>query len=299
VESFRRVIPSGEGDIIVAIARDITARKEAEEKIQRLNRVYAVLSGINALIVRVRGRDELFREACRIVVEAGRFRMAWIGVVDRETMKVEPVAWGGTAEAYFESAPLDVRSEVLEGRSLTGRAVREKTAVISNDVQNDARVAMKKQCAEHGINSLALMPLLVGGAAVGVLALYAGERGFFDDDEMKLLLELAGDISFALDYAQNQEKLDYLAYYDSLTGLANRTLFHERLVQYVSAAQIDQSKLALVFVDIDRFKAVNDSLGSRRGDELIKQVANASSAMRGRSAWRGSAPTASRSSGRV
>ena len=273
VESFRRVVPSGEGDIIVAIARDITARKGAEEKIQRLNRVYAVLSGINALIVRVRGRDELFREACRIVVEAGRFRMAWIGVVDRETMKVEPVAWGGTAEAYFESAPLDVKSEVLEGRSLTGRAVREKTAVISNDVQNDPRVAMKKQCAEHGINSLALMPLLVGGAAAGVLALYAGERGFFDDDEMKLLLELAGDISFALDYAQNQEKLDYLAYYDSLTGLANRTLFHERLVQYVSAAQIDQSKLALVFVDIDRFKAVNDSLGRQAGDELIKQVA--------------------------
>ncbi|HYS52090.1 MAG TPA: PAS domain S-box protein, partial [Burkholderiales bacterium] len=73
--------------------QDVTEHWLAEEKIHRLTRVYAVLSGINALIVRVRDRDELFREACRIGVEAGKFKLAWLGVVDREAARVKPVAW--------------------------------------------------------------------------------------------------------------------------------------------------------------------------------------------------------------
>ena len=71
-----------------SIGEDITERKEAEARIVYLNRVYAVLSGINTLIVRVRDRDELFREACRIAVEEGGFRMALIGIVDRSAMKI-------------------------------------------------------------------------------------------------------------------------------------------------------------------------------------------------------------------
>jgi diguanylate cyclase (GGDEF)-like protein len=90
---------------------------------------------------------------------------------------------------------------------------------------------------------------------------------------MKLLLELAGDVSFALDHIEKEEKLDYLAYYDSLTGLANRSLFHERLMQYVSAAQSDKSTLAVAVVDVDRFKTINDTLGRQAGDDLLRQIA--------------------------
>ena len=73
---------SGAGDVIgtASIGEDITEQKRAEIKIKRLNRVYAVLSGINTLIVRVRDRDELFREACRIAVESGQFPLAWVAV---------------------------------------------------------------------------------------------------------------------------------------------------------------------------------------------------------------------------
>ncbi len=80
---------------------DITDRKAAEARITHLNRVYAVLSGINTLIVRVHDRDELFREACRIAVEAGGFRMALIAIVDRSTMKIVPVASAGKDEALL------------------------------------------------------------------------------------------------------------------------------------------------------------------------------------------------------
>src|SRR3989475_443157 len=213
------------------------------------------------------------RGACRIAVEAGQFRMAWVGVVDRETKRVKPVAWGGEAEEFLASAPLSMSQSRAVGRGMSGSAIEEKKAVIANDIQNDPRAQMKEHCKERGISSLVMLPLVVPGEGMGVLALYAKEVGFFDDEEMKLLLELAGDISFALDHIAKAEKLDYLAYYDSLTGLANRTLFHERLVQYVIAAQPEKSRLAIAVVDVDRFKIINDSLGRQAGDELLRQVA--------------------------
>jgi len=273
IELAITAIQSQSGTLFTGFIRDITARKESEAKIHRLNRVYAVLSGINALIVRMRNRNELFQGACRIAIEAGQFPMAWVGVVDRETKRVKPVAWGGEAEKFLASAPLSMSERRTTGRGMSGSAIVEKKAMIANDIQNDPRTQMKEQCKERGIGSLVMLPLIVQGEGIGLLALYAKEVGFFDDEEMKLLVELAGDISFALDHIEKEEKLDYLAYYDSLTGLANRSLFHERLVQYVNAAQTEKSRLAVAVVDVDRFKTINDTLGRQAGDELLRQIA--------------------------
>ena len=273
IELAITAIESRSGSLFTGFIRDITVRKQSEARIHRLNRVYAVLSGINALIVRVRDRSELFQGACRIAIEAGQFPMAWVGVVDGDTKRVKPVAWGGEAEKFLASAPLSMSERRTTGRGMSGSAIVEKKAMIANDIQNDPRTQMKEQCKERGIGSLVMLPLIVQGEGIGLLALYAKEVGFFDDEEMKLLLELAGDISFALEHIAKADKLDYLAYYDSLTGLANRSLFHERLVQYVSAAQTEKSRLAVAVVDVDRFKIINDSLGRQAGDELLRQIA--------------------------
>src|SRR5882762_9988749 len=167
--------------------QDITEQKRAEERIKRLNRVYAVLSGINTLIVRVRDREELYREACRIAIEAGQFRMAWIGIVDRAAGLVKPVASAGEVRDFFESAPLAVIENKPGGHGLAGRAIRAKLPVISNDVKNDPQRLMRKELDERGINSLAMIPLFAGGEAIGVLAFYAAEVGAFDNEEMRLL----------------------------------------------------------------------------------------------------------------
>jgi diguanylate cyclase (GGDEF)-like protein len=88
---------------------------------------------------------------------------------------------------------------------------------------------------------------------------------------MKLLVELAGDISFALDHLEKAERINYLAYYDALTGLANRALFLERLGQKIRDA--GNRKLAVWILDLERFKAVNDALGRQGGDQLLQQIA--------------------------
>src|SRR5712691_8076695 len=253
--------------------QDVTEHRLAEEKILRLTRVYAVLSGINALIVRVHDREELYRETCRVAVEAGKFKLAWLGVVNREAMRVEPVAWHGGEQDYFHLMPLALNESDPEQYGLAGRAIRERRAMVVEDMTKDPRVLLRKEASVRGFHSLVVLPLLVSEEAVGVLALYATEVGFFDEEEVKLLIELSGDVSFALDHIEKEEKLNYLAYYDSLTGLANRNLFHERLTQSVRSAGRDQRKLALIVMDLERFKAINDSFGRQAGDELLKRFA--------------------------
>jgi len=254
--------------------QDITDSKLAAERISRLNRVYAVLSGINAAIVRIREERELFDEACRVAVEAGRFVMAWIGIVDPHTSVVKPVAAAGDrVQGFLDAAPLAVLESRPGGHGLAGQAIRAKAAVLSNDVKSDPKRMMRKELDERGIHSLAILPLIVGDQAIGVIALYATDVGLFDEQEMRLLTELAGDISFALDHIQKARRLDYVSYYDVLTGLPNRTLFAERLKLQLDDAARKSERVALTLVDIERFKTINDTLGRQAGDALLVELA--------------------------
>lgn len=258
---------------VVVMHLDITERKAAESRVAYLNRVHAVLSGINALIVRVHDRDELFREACQVAVEAGGFHMAMISIVDRDAMKIVPVASAGMDEALVSAIKSDLSCGDLASNSIAARAIREKKPIVSNDLQNDPQILFGKKYAEAGVHSMIISPLIISDEAVGSLALYASERDFFHAEKLKLLAELAADIAFAIDHLDKQARLDYLAYYDVLTGLANRALFHERLGQSVASAREQAHKIALVLMDIERFKAINDTVGRAAGDILLKDVA--------------------------
>ncbi|HVC01633.1 MAG TPA: EAL domain-containing protein [Steroidobacteraceae bacterium] len=261
------------GTWVMSAIRDISERKAAEHRIAELNRVYAMLSGINTLIVHVSGRDELFREACRVAVEAGGFRMSLIAMVDPSTMEAVPVAWAGMDNELLTAVKDRLSSKEGASPTMIARAIREKKSVISNVVHNDPQVLLGPQHAQAGVRSLAVLPLIVADEAVGVLALYADEIEFFRDEEMKLLTELSDDIAFAIDHIDKQERLAYLAYYDGLTGLANRRLFTDRVAQYLHAAASSGHKLALFIFDLERFRNINASLGRPAGDALLRQVA--------------------------
>jgi GGDEF domain-containing protein len=116
------------------------------------------------------------------------------------------------------------------------------------------------------------LPLIVADEAIGVFVLYASEPEFFHEEELRLLTQLTGDVAFAIDHIAKQERLDYLAYYDALTGLANRTLFLDRLAQFVRGAAGTGAPLAVGIIDLERFRNVNDSLGRSAGDTLLRAV---------------------------
>jgi diguanylate cyclase (GGDEF)-like protein len=253
---------------------EITERKRAETQILRLNRLYGILSGINAAIVRIRNQQELFAEACSIAVEQGHFRMAWIGSVDINGGELTPIAWSGVDEGYLDIMNSYIRDNGTNSLLLVVRALQEKMPIVCNDFDSDPKVAYwRLDALQRGYRSMGIFPLMRNDQPVGLFTLYASEPNFFDKEEIKLLTELTANISYALEYIEKEDKLNYLAYHDVLTGLPGRTLFHDRLVQAVTNAHRHGDKLGVLFIDLDHFKNINDSLGHHAGDMLLKQVA--------------------------
>ncbi|WP_367849328.1 EAL domain-containing protein [Rhodoferax sp. WC2427] len=275
LELRRHAQYAGERWTIVTLVRDITERKKSDTRIIHLNRVYAMLSGINALQVRVRDRSALLRHACQIAVEDGGFCASWIGLVNRGTMVIEPVASQGLDAEFLGILKDRLALEVFEPqkRTMVAAVLGATSAVVSNDVQNDPRALFPQFLRQQGIRSTVMLPLTIADEIVGVFTLYARELDFFGPEEMALLKELSGDIAFAIDHIDKQDQLNYLAYYDALTGLANRHLFLERVTQYMRSAGANHQMLAVFLIDLEGFKNINDSFGQAVGDALLVQVA--------------------------
>lgn len=265
---------AGETYRYAGMARDITERVKTRDKIKRLNRVYALLSGINSAIVRIKDRQALFEEACKLAVEKGEFLLAWIGMHEPATGSVPVTAQSGLSAGYIEDNRFSTDEHMPDCCLLTAEALRMGIPAICNDVATDPRMARWREPAlEHGFHSVVVLPITADNKPIGVITLYATETGFFTSEEMKLLTELSGDISYALQNILQQEKLDYLAYYDSLTGLPNRSLFYDHLSYMLGKAKQDKIRLAVLVFDIKQFRHFNNTFGRLAGDTLLQEVA--------------------------
>jgi len=155
--------------------------------------------------VRVRERPALFHEICRVLVEQGQLRMAWIGEIDADGWVV-PVAHAGAADDYLDGIRISVL-DIPEGRGPTGVAVRERQHVFTADLATDKRMALWRDAAlARAFRSSAGFPLVVDDRCVAVLTAYASEREFFDEQQLELLDRMTTDLSFALEAIQRDER---------------------------------------------------------------------------------------------
>jgi len=183
---------------LFGISHDITERKRHEKEVERLKRLYAALSQTNQSIVRVRSQDELFVKICRALVEFGQCKVAWIGMLDRETMAVKPVAQWGDDTGYLQSIRI-YADDRPEGNGPTGRCIREARPYRCNDYLADPNTLPWREAAEkQGWASAFSAPIRAGDKVWGALTVYATEKAFFGEKEAMLLEEVAVDISFAL-----------------------------------------------------------------------------------------------------
>ncbi|HEX2199267.1 MAG TPA: EAL domain-containing protein [Burkholderiales bacterium] len=230
--------------VVVDQLLEKTGTLEAQQRrIQRLNRTLETLSAVNALIVRVSDRDELLAEACRIAVQRGGFGFAAISTAGEV---------------------------VSSGKELPAEPFPEPG--VCNDLERSASPG-RDAALRQGFRAYAVLPLMFSGERAGALLLYARAKDVFDEEEMRLLQELAGDIAFALHHLEQRARMYYLAYHDSLTDLPNRNLFIDRLGQALLAARREKRFAAAVYLDLERFRMVNETFGRRSGDDLLREVA--------------------------
>ena len=259
---------------VIVTMRDITAHTEQQNRIARLTRIHAMMSGVNGALLRIQDRKLFLQEACRIAAEAGGFLSCWIGLIDSDTLDGRVVAWGGMDGSYVGRIRLTARAHSTYGGRPANVAARTGVTVVANDLAADPAFAgLHEELLAKGHRAMAALPLKVDGRVVGVMSLFAGEKGFFDEAELKLLNGLADDIGFGLQYIEKEERLAYLAYYDALTGLPNRQFFLKRLDAALQAAGGAGKKLVVVVGDMQRFHQINDTFGRSGGDELIRQIA--------------------------
>lgn len=396
-------LPSIGRNLLRASYIDITERKTAEAKIQRLTQLYAALSQCNQAIVRCVSQEELFPQICRDAVRFGGIKMAWIGLVDPDGQRVLPAAAYGEGLDYLQGINIRLSADDPAARGPVGSAIVENQPFWCQDFVHDPRTApWHERGAHYGWGGMAALPLSRNGVPVGAFALYSVEPNTFDEDARSLLVEMAADISFALDsfaheaerkraegelqlaakvfeqsregititdaqrnivsinkafseitgYSEAEvlgrnpsllssgrqdadfyramwqaideqgswadeiwnrrkggdvypewlsisrvvdaggatthyigifsditrhkaadEHIHWLAHFDSLTGLPNRALLADRSKHALSQAQRSGESLALMFLDLDHFKNINDTLGHRVGDALLIEVA--------------------------
>jgi diguanylate cyclase (GGDEF)-like protein/PAS domain S-box-containing protein len=256
---------------VQVIFRDISLRLAQEQKILRLSRIHGVLSGINSAIVRIRDKQELFNEACRIAAKHGQFWLAWIGLLD-EKKRLRVVASAGEGvQAFADLASHPDPNFSPEG--VAQRALTQNRTIIDNDILANPRLdAFRARVVEYGCRSVIALPISSEGKLVGTILFYSHVKDFFDEEEIKLLEELAGDVSFALTFIGKQEKVTRLAFFDPLTELPNQTLLYDRVAQQLKTATRDGRVTAFILLDLERFHGINDSLGRAVGDKLLQEV---------------------------
>ncbi|NNM51539.1 MAG: EAL domain-containing protein [Pseudomonadales bacterium] len=187
----------------------IRALRIKEAHSQKLARMYALQSGINHSVLRMKKDPQLVLEnACSLAVERGRFRMAWIGQVDEKAKRIIPVASAGVTGDYLNKLEI-VLDASAQGQGPSARAVIGQRTEVCNDLQREPSMSPWRVRAEHmGFRASISLPILVGGDSWGVLALYSEELGAFDAENIALCEEVAGDIAFALSFhLQNARRL--------------------------------------------------------------------------------------------
>ena len=191
---------------VIGTSQDITDRTLAEINLQRLNRLYAISSGINEAIVRITDTQKLYTEACRIAVEQGGLLMAWVGLAEADSQSLKPVAFHGRNAGYLDFIKVSLRPEPL-GLGPAGRAFRENQTAFSNDVATDPRMApWREEAMSRGYHACSSFPLRIAGQPIGALTVYGDSAGYFTDQEFQFLTAIADDLSFAVESHQREQQ---------------------------------------------------------------------------------------------
>jgi diguanylate cyclase (GGDEF)-like protein len=250
---------------LAALAIEQTERKRAEALIRGQRDVLEMIANgaslahtLNALIGSIEHQD-------------GQILCA-ICLLDADGVHLRATAAPRLPESY---------SDAIDGMAIgpaagsCGTAAYLKQTVVVRDIQTDPLWAGYREVAkQHGLGACWSTPIFDSQQrVVGTFAVYYREPRMPSPDHKRLVEMATHTAAIAIERALAGQRIEHLAYYDALTKLPNRSLFHDRVSQVLTRAERDGKEMAILFIDLDRFKTVNDSLGHDIGDRLLQAVA--------------------------
>lgn len=262
---------------------DISQRRSAERALERVNRALRVRNEVNAALVRAEREEEFLEAVCRVIVEPGGYRMAWVGSAQNDRDKsVRVEAQAGFEDGYLLEANI-TWADRERGRGPTGTAIRLGQPQINQDfLHNPVTAPWRLDALARGFQSSIALPLKEADHVFGCLTLYAAEPDAFDPEETQLLVDLAQDVEFGVrmlragrDLRFTQAAVERLAYSDAQTGLPNRT----RLLQQINERLVREnggprSELAVLTLVVERFGDIQAGIGIAQAEQLMSDVAN-------------------------
>jgi PAS domain S-box-containing protein len=184
---------------MLSVIHDITEKEAARRAFERLGSIEAVTGKAAKLMLREEAPERVLEGICRIAVEEGGMRMAWVGLAEEGKASIRPVASAGAVDGFFDGLDIEV-ADTPKGRSPSALAVREGRVAISDDIETDPAMAFwRERALERGFRSMAAFPLRSGGRVIGTYSVYSSEPGAFGAEETRLLEQLSYDVSFTLD----------------------------------------------------------------------------------------------------
>ena len=261
--SHRLLLENGVPKGTHAIARDITERRKME--LLERDRLRAL-----EMIATRKPLDQILNQLVHMVERQYPGAMAAVSLLRDDRLYITSAP---TLPERFVEAMKGVRVGPTAGSC--GAAAYWTQPVYAGDISSDPLWDEHRTFAlAHQLASCWSVPILSGnGKVLGTFAVYQRKAARPDAAQVALLQMTSGSAAIAIEQRQLTDQLAYQAHHDALTLLPNRLLFQERLRQAIIQARRSGTMIALIYLDLDRFKLVNDTLGHAGGDALLRQVA--------------------------
>jgi len=252
---YKFPLEEGGRRLVGGTAVDLTEQRSIQGRLEQLNRLYAVSNAINEAIVRSEDIPSLHQSACRIAVDLGGLRLAWIGLLSPDDPFLTASARWGDDSGYVDSV-LQRAEEVLMGQGPAGRALRSGQPAVSNTITDDAHFVLQAEAQDRGFQACGAFPLIRRGQVRGVLLVYAAQTGFFQDEEIRVLQNMADDLALAAEHAEIEqmelearqvirlqaEGLNQASEAIRITDLEGRVLHWNRTAESLYQLPLDQAR---------------------------------------------------------
>ena len=259
-------------DLVDDLAFGIDALR-ARAGIAHLSRLLRMQSAISSAVLRIGDRDELLQEACEIATAIGGYSMASVSIVDPDGRHARPLYRSGGPPDAPTPPVVEIGDGTVPDTSLTERALRTGQITVCANLTELDPLLWREALYSAGVRMAVALPLVVEGATVGAMMLMSLVEGKLNDDELLLLQDVVMTLSFALRSQRHADTIQYLAYFDSVTGLAKRSLFCERLDAVLARRSGLHEQPAVVAFDIEQLAHIHERFGGNFGDLLLKEVA--------------------------